>query len=55
METSVGDDFDTDKHEAITQTPAPEPALKGKIVDVIEKGYTLNDKVLRYAKVVIGS
>jgi molecular chaperone GrpE len=55
METNVGDDFDTDKHEAVTQIPAPEPALKGKIVDVIEKGYTLNDKVLRYAKVVTGS
>ncbi len=55
METKVGDDFDTDKHEAITQIPAPEPALKGKIVDIVEKGYTLNDKVLRYAKVVTGS
>jgi molecular chaperone GrpE len=54
-ETKVGDDFDTDKHEAITQTPAPSPELKGKVVDIIEKGYTTNDKVIRYAKVVIGS
>ncbi len=54
-ETKVGDDFDTDKHEAITQTPAPSPALKGKVVDIIEKGYATNDKVIRYAKVVIGS
>ena len=47
-------DFDTDKHEAITKIPAPTEELKGKVVDVIEKGYYLNDKVLRYAKVVIG-
>ena len=55
METAVGDDFDTDKHEAVTQIPAPEPKLKGKVVDVIEKGYVINDKVIRYAKVVTGS
>lgn len=54
-DTQVGDDFDTDKHEAITQIPAPSPELKGKVVDVIEKGYVCNDKVIRYAKVVIGS
>lgn len=47
-------DFDTDLHEAITKIPAPDKKLKGKIVDVIEKGYTLNDKVIRFAKVVIG-
>jgi len=46
--------FDTDLHEAITQIPAPEKKLKGKVVDVIQKGYFLNDKVLRYSKVVIG-
>ena len=46
--------FDTDKHEAITKIKAPKKKLKGKIVDVIEKGYKLNDKVIRYAKVVIG-
>ncbi len=47
-------DFDTDLHEAITKIPAPEKKLKGKIVDVIEKGYFLNDRVIRYSKVVIG-
>ncbi|MGF7139643.1 nucleotide exchange factor GrpE [Roseimarinus sediminis] len=47
-------DFDTDLHEAITKIPAPTEELKGKVVDVIQKGYLLNDKVIRYAKVVIG-
>jgi molecular chaperone GrpE len=42
-------------HDAITQVPAPEESLKGKIVDVVEKGYTLNDKVIRHAKVVVGN
>jgi molecular chaperone GrpE len=51
----TGDDFDSDLHEAVTQIPAPSEELKGKIVDVIEKGYTLNDKVIRFAKVVIGA
>ena len=46
--------FDTDKHEAISKIPAPNKKLKGKIVDVIEKGYKLNNKVIRYSKVVIG-
>jgi len=46
--------FDTDLHEAITKIPAPTKKLKGKVVDVIQKGYHLNEKVLRYAKVVIG-
>lgn len=50
-----GEAFDADIHEAITQIPAPEEKLKGKIVDVIENGYYLNDKVIRYAKVVIGT
>ncbi len=54
MATEAGDDFDTDKHEAITNIPAPKPELKGKVVDIIEKGYLFNDKVLRYAKVVVG-
>jgi molecular chaperone GrpE len=49
-----GKDFDTDFHEAITEIPAPSDDLKSKVVDVIEKGYTLNDKVIRYAKVVVG-
>jgi molecular chaperone GrpE len=47
-------DFDTDLHEAITKIPAPTEELKGKVVDVIQKGYTLNDKVIRFSKVVIG-
>lgn len=47
-------DFDTDLHEAITKIPAPTAELKGKIVDVVQKGYYLNDKVIRFSKVVIG-
>jgi molecular chaperone GrpE len=47
-------DFDTDLHEAITKIPAPTEELKGKVVDVIQKGYYLNDKVIRFSKVVIG-
>ena len=49
-----GLEFNTDKMEAITEIPAPNDALKGKVVEVLEKGYTLNDKIIRYAKVVIG-
>ncbi|MBO6516906.1 MAG: nucleotide exchange factor GrpE [Bacteroidia bacterium] len=49
-----GEDFDSELHEAITKIPAPSDDMKGKVVDVIEKGYKLNDKVLRYAKVVVG-
>ncbi|ODS88644.1 nucleotide exchange factor GrpE [Chryseobacterium lacus] len=55
MEVRSGDDFNVDFHEAITQIPAPAPELKGKIVDVIETGYTLHDKVIRFAKVVTGN
>lgn len=55
MAIHAGDDFDSDMHEAVTQIPAPSEELKGKIVDVIEKGYTLNDKVIRFAKVIIGA
>ena len=47
-------DFDVDLHEAITKIPAPNDELKGKVVDVVQKGYCLNDKVIRFAKVVIG-
>lgn len=47
-------ELDTDYHEAITKIPAPSEELKGKVVDVIQKGYTLNEKVIRFAKVVIG-
>jgi molecular chaperone GrpE len=46
--------FDTDLHEAITKIPAPTKELKGKIVDVVQKGYYLNDKVIRFSKVIIG-
>ncbi len=51
---AVNQDFDVDLHEAITKIPAPDEKLKGKVVDVVQKGYTLNDKVIRFAKVVIG-
>lgn len=54
MEHAMGKAFDTDRHEAITKAPAPSPDLKGKVIDVIENGYTLHDKVIRYAKVVVG-
>lgn len=53
-ETRKGDTFDADLHEAITQIPAPSEDMKGKIIDVIEKGYVLGDKIIRYPKVVIG-
>lgn len=49
-----GDIFDADLHEAVTQIPAPSDDLKGKIIDVIEKGYTLGEKIIRYPKVVTG-
>ena len=54
IEVKAGDDFNVDFHEAITQIPAPQEDLKGKIVDVIETGYTLNGKVIRFTKVVTG-
>jgi len=55
MPAEKGSAFNPDFHEAITQIPSPEAKLKGKVVDVIEKGYLLNDKVIRFAKVVVGS
>ena len=54
VETSAGDIFDAEFHEAITQIPAPSDDLKGKVIDCIEKGYKLGDKIIRYPKVVIG-
>jgi molecular chaperone GrpE len=54
VEIKAGDLFDADFAEAITQIPAPSPNLKGKIVDVLEKGYKLGDKIIRFPKVVIG-
>jgi molecular chaperone GrpE len=54
MVTEVATDFDADLHEAIAIVPAPAEDLKGKIIDTTQKGYTINDKVLRHAKVVVG-
>lgn len=51
---AMGQDFDVDIHYALTKIPAPAEELKGKVVDVVEKGYLLNEKVIRFAKVVIG-
>ncbi|MBO4466816.1 MAG: nucleotide exchange factor GrpE [Bacteroidales bacterium] len=50
-----GADFDTELHEAVTMFPAPSEELKGKVIDVVQNGYTLGGKVLRYAKVVVGA
>ena len=47
-------DFDTEYHEAVTTFPVEDPNQKGKIIDCVQKGYTLNDKVIRYANVVVG-
>lgn len=55
MEGLIGEPFDAETQEAITQIPASSEELKGKVIDVVEKGYTLGDKVVRYAKVVIGA
>ncbi|GAA4319107.1 nucleotide exchange factor GrpE [Mucilaginibacter gynuensis] len=52
---AIGQPFDADIHEAITNIPAPTDDLKGKVVDQMEKGYTLNEKVVRFAKVIVGS
>jgi molecular chaperone GrpE len=52
--SSIGENFDADLHEAITKIPAPSEDFKGKIVDEVEKGYKLQDKVIRFAKVIIG-
>jgi len=52
---SNGEPFDADFHEAVTEIPAPTPELKGKVVDTLEKGYLLNDAIIRYAKVVVGN
>jgi molecular chaperone GrpE len=51
---SIGQNFDADKHEAITEISAPSEDMKGKVVDEVQKGYYLNDKIIRYAKVVVG-
>ena len=54
IEVNPGDVFDAELHEAITQIPAPSEDLKGKIIDCVETGYKLGDKIIRYPKVVIG-
>ncbi len=54
VSTRAGDTFNADQHEAITQIPAPSDDMKGKIIDILEKGYKLGDKIIRYPKVVIG-
>ncbi len=51
---SVNQEFNPDLHEAITEVPAPSPELKGKVLDEVQKGYYLNDKIIRFAKVVVG-
>jgi molecular chaperone GrpE len=51
---SVNTEFDVEKHEAITEIPVQDPALKGKVIDEVQKGYYLNDKIIRFAKVVVG-
>jgi molecular chaperone GrpE len=53
--TAIGEEFNVDMHEAITNIPVADESQKGKVVDVLEKGYYLNDKVIRYAKVVVGN
>ena len=54
IEVNKGDGFNADNHEAVTQIPAPNKDMEGKIIDIIEKGYKLGEKVIRYPKVVIG-
>ncbi len=51
---SINTDFDVEKHEAITEIPVKDPSLKGKVIDEVQKGYYLNDKIIRFAKVVVG-
>jgi molecular chaperone GrpE len=53
-EAKIGDEFDAELHEAITQIPAPSEDEKGKIIDIVEIGYQLGDRIIRYPKVVVG-
>ncbi|WOK06766.1 nucleotide exchange factor GrpE [Imperialibacter roseus] len=55
MEVETGHEFNPELHEAVTQFPAPDDSLKGRVIDVVEKGYVLGDKVIRFAKVVTGA
>jgi molecular chaperone GrpE len=52
---SIHADFDVEKHEAITEIPAPNEELKGKVIDEVMKGYYMHDKIIRFAKVVVGN
>ena len=52
---AVNEEFNADLHEAITEVPAPSEKMKGKVLDVVEPGYYLNDKLIRFAKVVVGN
>lgn len=52
---STGEPFDVELHEAITEIPVPDENMKGKVIDTLEKGYVLNDKIIRHAKVVVGN
>lgn len=51
---SIGEEFNVDLHEAITEIPVPDENMKGKVIDEVEKGYTLNEKIIRFSKVVVG-
>ena len=51
---SKGQDFNPDLHEAVTEVPVPSPEMRGKVIDEVQKGYYLNDKIIRFAKVVVG-
>ena len=55
IEDAKGKDFDTEFHEAVTQFPAPSEDMKGKVIDQVEQGYMLGEKVIRYSKVVVGA
>lgn len=55
IEVAAGDTFDAEVHEAITQIPAPDKKMKGKIIDVIEKGFKLGERIIRHPKVVVGN
>jgi molecular chaperone GrpE len=55
VEAGAGDVFDAEIHDAVTQIPAPEKKLKGKVIDVIEKGFKLGDRIIRHPKVVVGN
>ena len=55
IDVAVGDPFDSELHEAITQIKAPDESLVGKIIDTLEKGYKLGDQIIRHPKVVVGN